>query len=75
MKAFFLCPPKAFQEQVVAKSLLLYCEIQHGIKSASGKCLQGFVAIVIHIDLTVGSARSEMVGNYKGIHKVVLGQI
>ena len=45
------------------------------IKSGSGKGLQGFVAVIVHVDLPVDSAETEMVGNHKGVHPVVLWQV
>ena len=45
------------------------------IKSGSGEGSESLVAIVVHIDLLGDSAKTEMVGNHKGIHKVIFGQI
>ena len=33
------------------------------------------VAVVVHIDLLGDPAETEMVGNHKGVHKVILGQV
>ena len=37
--------------------------------------MQGFVAVIVHVDLPVDSAKTEMVGNHKGVHPVVLWQV
>src|SRR5699024_8956175 len=66
---------RAFKKQVVGKPLLFTGQILNDIKSGSGKGLQGFVAIIVHVDLPVDSAETEMVGNHKGVHPVVLWQV
>ena len=45
------------------------------VKSGSGKGSECLIAIVVHIDLLGDPAETEMVGNHKGIHKVILGQV
>ena len=45
------------------------------VESGSGKGSERLIAIVVHIDLLGDPAKTEMVGNHKGIHKVILGQV
>ena len=45
------------------------------IKSGSGKGLQRFVAVIVHVDLLANPAETEMVGDHKGVHPVVLRQV
>ena len=65
----------AFQKQVVCKPLLLPCQILNDIKSGSGEGSESLVAIVVHIDLLGDPAKTEMVGNHKGVHEVILWQV
>ena len=37
--------------------------------------MQGFVAIIVHVDLLVDTPKSEFVSDHKGIHVIVLWQI
>ena len=41
----------------------------------SGQGLQGFVAVVVHVDLLGDTAKPEFTGNHKSIHIVVLWQV
>lgn len=65
----------AFEKQIVCEMLLLPCQGLDNAKSGSGERLQGFVAVIVHIDLPVHPSESEMVGDYKSVHRVVLRQI
>lgn len=64
-----------FEKQIVCKALFLSGQAKNGVKSGPGQRLQGFIAVVIHVDLRSNSAESEMVGNDEGIHIVILWQI
>ena len=55
--------------------LLLPCQVLYDIKSGPGEGLQGFIAIVVHVDLLADPAETEMVGDYKGVYPIVLGQV
>ena len=37
--------------------------------------MQGFVAVIVHVDLLADASETELVGNHKGIHRVVLGKL
>ena len=45
------------------------------VKPGPGKGPERLVAVVVHIDLLGDPAETEMVGNHKGVHKVILGQV
>ena len=65
----------AFEEQIVGKPLFFSGQVLNNVKSGSGKRSERLVAIVVHIDLLGNSAETEMVGNHKGIHPIVLWQV
>jgi hypothetical protein len=66
---------RAFQKQVVCKPFLLPCKVLNSEESGSGKSLQGFVAVIVHVDLLADASETELVGNHKGIHRVVFGEL
>ena len=37
--------------------------------------MQGFVAVVVHVDLLGDTTKTELVGNHKSVHIIVLGQV
>ena len=65
----------ALEEQVIGEVLLLPRQVLHNVKSGPGEGLQGFIAVIVHVDLLADPAEAEMVGDDKGVHPVILGQI
>ena len=65
----------ALEEQVIGEVLLLPRQVLHYVKSGPGEGLQGFVAVIVHVDLLADPAEAEMVGDDKGVHPVILGQV
>lgn len=73
--AFFLCQSGTLHEQIACEMLRFRHQVLDDEKACSGQGLQGFVAIIVHVELRGNSAESEMTGNHEGIHKIVLGQV
>ena len=69
-----LSRPGAFGKQIVCKVRFLPRGGLYHAESGAGQRLQGFVAVIVHIDLPVHSSKSEMVGDHKSVHGVVLRQ-
>ena len=65
----------AFEKQVVGKPLFFTSQILNDLKSGPRQGLECFVTVIIHVDLPGDSAKTQMVGNHKGVHPVVLRQV
>ena len=70
-----LCQTRAFQKQIISKPLFFSGQILNSVESGSGQCLQGFVAVIVHVDLLGDPTKPELVGDHKGVHIVILGQV
>ena len=55
--------------------LLLPRQILHNVKFGPGEGLRGFIAVIVHVGILADPAEAEMVGDDKGVHPVILGQI
>ena len=55
--------------------MLLPGKVLYGVKPGSGKGFQGFIAVIVHVDLRSDPSKSKTVGNYKSIHPIILWQV
>ena len=60
---------------MVGEALLLPDKVLYGVKPGSGKGFQSFISVIVHVDLRSDPSESKTVGNYKGIHPIILWQV
>ena len=52
---------RAFQKQIVCKPFLFPCKVLNSEESGSGKGLQGFVAVIVRVDLLADASKTKLV--------------
>ena len=57
-RLFFSSWERLTSEELIGKTLFLSCGALDGVETWSGQGLQGFVAVIIHVDLPCNSAAS-----------------